>query len=305
MEFRFERMQLSHIPDVQRLYKRVYGRTISADSIRRKYDTAVLGKDCYACIAYHDSRPVAFYGVVPLPIRYGDKSEWSAHITDSMTDPEYEKKGLYARLAFFAFEELKKAGFTCAWGLPNQNSEVAVTKKQGFVYNRRFTCFVLTQPEKRYYKILRKLVPSRATANHRGYLNACISERPFSAVANSGVHIERSERYLTYKRFTGSIVIEIEGVQCWVNTRNGLFVGEIASDDPDELRRTIRRLIALQRTHKGGSLVFQVLPETTLFQVLQEFEAQQFPSWSICYLDFCSQLPLDQFALSFSDLDTF
>lgn len=308
MEYTFQRLTPEHAGDLQRLYKRVFGKKASIEQIRKKYDTSYLGKSWYGYFAFHNNEPVAFFGVIPVMLNYNGAKELSAQIVDAMTDPSHGRKGLYTQLAFKTFELLQLDGVSSIWGFPNQISEVIVLNKWGFSIDQRVKGYVLNAPENFSGKLLRKLHPRFAVKGKLRLLEPFKYYGKFSGLmagAPDAVSIERADEYMSYKSAGGNFIIRINDVLFWVKPDNGLLIGDVEADSPEQLKKAIIRLWDLQKRYKAGPLVFQSIPGTMLTDVLEDLADQTFDSWGVCYKTFSSEFPLERLFVTLGDIDTF
>lgn len=308
MEYTFQRLTPEHVGDLQRLYKRVIGKKISTEQIRKKYDTSYLGKSWYGYFAFHNQEPVAFFGVIPVVLNYNGAKELSAQIVDAMTDTPHGRKGLYTQLAFKTFELLQSDGFSSIWGFPNQISEVIVLNKWGFLIDQRVKGYVLNAPERFSGKLIRKFYPRLAADRKRRLLEPFRYNGKFSGLMarfSDTVSIERADEYMNYKSAGGNFIIRMNDVLFWVKPNNGLLIGDVEADSPEKLKSAITELWEFQKRYKMGPLVFQSIPGTMLTDVLEDLADHTFDSWGVCYKNFSSGFPLERLFVTLGDIDTF
>lgn len=308
MEFRYERVNEHKTADLQQLFAEVFHRSISTEYMCRKYAAVYPGKGWYGCLAYHKNKPVAFFGTVVVQTVYRGETVFSGQVVDSMTAPDYLKKGLYTRLAKQTFEWLQQDGVAFVWGFANQDSEAAVTKKLDFVFEHRLTAFRLTQGEWLLGKISGKLFPrvvhDRAERILKKY--RVLADFKGSVTYDSeAVTLDRSPVYFAYKSYTSNWVIELEGTRFWVKISNGLLIGDVEYTSTDVLRKGMDALLRIVRKYRLGKVYFHGIAPSVFTQVLDEFQPVKTPSWSLCYHNFSCRFPLEKLAVTLGDIDTF
>ena len=112
-------------PAFMELYRAIYGRpyggTADADAaFAWMYREAGDGR-LLATAAFAGEQMAAFYGIVPVRMRVDGKDMVAAQSLDSMTHPDFQRRGLFAKLGQLAYRE------TChdiplVFGFPNENA---------------------------------------------------------------------------------------------------------------------------------------------------------------------------------------
>lgn len=305
---RFEQVNDTHIEAIQQLYQKVYNRPISAETLRNKYDSFTEVKEWIACIAFADDEPVAFSGIVVIPAIYDGQRVLSGQIADSMTVPDFRAKGLFTSIINRCIELLRKNGVQFVWGYANQNSEVAVLKKLDFVYNQRFTAFLLNNGDSVFNKIRTKLNPSKAQKRVQRILARFNqTELGSSSLASKydRIQIDKSPEYLSYKFKNGSKVYSIEGVKFWINVKRHLLIGDIEYEHRAELEKAMKTLLELITKYKLGGVHFHAIEPSEVGEVMKSYGAITIQSWSLCYRNISCEFPLEKLGFTFADIDTF
>ncbi|MGB0683784.1 MAG: GNAT family N-acetyltransferase [Magnetovibrionaceae bacterium] len=112
----FEPADLDAVRD---LYTDVWGASRSRAYDAWRYLEPPDGLIPAAC-AYDGEKCVAFYGTWPVKLRIGSTVILGAQSMDTMTHPDYQRKGLLAKTAFLAYELATARGFEVLYGFPNE-----------------------------------------------------------------------------------------------------------------------------------------------------------------------------------------
>ncbi len=88
---------------------------------------AVVGVD-----AWVEGRLAATYVTIPARLRVDGQVTKGLLSLNTATDPDFQGKGLFTRLANAVFERATSEGFSCVYGIANANSTPGFTRKLGF-----------------------------------------------------------------------------------------------------------------------------------------------------------------------------
>lgn len=310
MSYTIVPLSLENMEDLTYLYKHVFGNTITLDIVKRKFDTSYLGLSHFGHIAYHNNKPVAFHGAVPVLMTYNGATELAAQYGDAMTLPNHTGKGLFTKLGKLTDAQLEAAGITFVWGFPNQNSEYGYLNKLDWQYVERMQGFTIKTSAIPLEKIAQKFnfakniyskridrifEPYRTNRNIKGsvFLNTdCIST-------------SRDSAYYNYKAYNDNFTVEIEGVLFWLKIKNGLLVGDIETPNDVAFYEALEKLKQIALNNGIGEITFQASPETQISKLLATKAENTFESWVVGYKSFSTSLQLEKLKLTFGDLDTF
>src|SRR4051812_15607814 len=121
--YRVERLSQENILHLISLYERAFRIKIQKEYLDTKYNTAKFGASHigYICFSSHD-RPIAYYGVIPSLVKIDGKEMLAAQSADTMTDPDYQRQGLFVALAGKTYELAQREGIQFIYGFPNEAS---------------------------------------------------------------------------------------------------------------------------------------------------------------------------------------
>ena len=118
------------------LFKNVFGKSISREEFKNRFDTEARGHKFigYLAIERSTGHAAAFYGVFPLRIMVRGVVLPAAVSGDTMTGQGHRGKGLFKRLATMTYEKCKEAGMVLIYGFPNENSYHGLTHSLGWTH---------------------------------------------------------------------------------------------------------------------------------------------------------------------------
>ncbi len=82
--------------------------------------------------AWEGTRLVATYVTIPARLRVEGRSVRGLLSLNTATDPEFQGKGLFTKLANAVFDLAASKGFACVYGIANAQSTPGFTRKLGF-----------------------------------------------------------------------------------------------------------------------------------------------------------------------------
>jgi hypothetical protein len=278
--------------------------------VRRKYACERGGARAFACVAFaEDGSPVSVVGMLPCPIRYGDRVELSGQHADSATSAAHRGRGLHARLVRLAHDVCEAAGMTFVFRFSNDLSFAITTSKLGYAHLGDLVEFHVPV----------RTVWTERVARRVGLGEACDrrfdrATQPFadpepplasSALAEGFAVVDRDRAYFDYKEAFGrSRVLRLEGARVWLVLRHGLLVGDMSAPSDAELGRGFDALRRLARGLGAHRLLFQAPEDIALSRYL----ATRLPVTRrrpCAYFDLGSRIPREALRFTFGDIDTF
>ena len=289
----------------------VFGsRRFTPDWLERKfaYERGDVGS--FLCAAFaRDGTPAAAVGLVPWPIRYGDRVELAGQLADSATSPAHRGRGLHVRLVRLIHELCDAAGMTFVFRFSNDLSFAITTSKLGYVplvdlaeYRRPVRTLWLERAARRAWlgdaferRFLRVIEPHVARE----------PALPSSVLAEGYAGVEREPDFLAYKAaFEGAHVLNLEGARAWVEARHGLLVGDMTAESDEAFASALAELDRIARRLGAHRLLFQASEDVLLARRL----ARRLPETlrrRVSLFDLSSKIPLDALRFTMGDIDTF
>jgi hypothetical protein len=308
-EYSIERLNSERLPHLEQLHQAVHGRPSPEGYYFKKYNTAYTGLRDVGYIAYNRSgEPVAYYGVLPCFIKYGDRTVLAAQSADTMTHPQDRYKGMFMELSNLTFELCRQLGIQLVFGFPNQNSYHGAIKL-GWKMTESMNAFVVSVDGfhvsslankfpilKNLNSVYRHKVLDKAGMKVPGVAN--------SVIANGFGGVWRSDEYLRYKSYSKTWVIQLEGAKIWLSEKSTVMIGDMENVDDNNFGPVMRQLKILAKKVRFKQIQFHASPGTQLHQLfLSNFEAST--SFPVLFQDFGSLIPLEKIKFTFADIDIF
>jgi len=308
-DYKIARLDKIRLADLARLHESVYRVTPAHDHFQRKYDTRYAGVENVGFVAYDVAgKPVAFYGVIPCFIQFGDQIVLAAQSADTMTHSDYRNKGLFLKLARMTFDLCREVGIKVVFGFPNQNSHRGL-EKLGWVTTEvmeRFSVPVKALPLESLsskFKWTRSIYDSYATSALRKYFYSKQGLTNSVIGANCG-GVYRDEKYLRYKTYSSSQVMQLGPCKIWYKIQNGFVIGDMEAVTANNFETTIAELKKICRRLGVREINFQVSPGTLLAELFRE-KVLPTPSFPVMFLDLGSNLDFSKIKFTLADIDIF
>ncbi len=307
MNFTFERLSKANIHHLVPLYYSLYKKQLPVSYFEKKYDTNYLTESLFGYFAFNNGTAAGFTGMIPYELQYKGKTELAVQSLDSMTHPQYMKRGLFKTLMEKVYEDLNAENISFIWGFPNDGSIKSATKKLNWqptipmngycipVLNR-YVSFAQRKANSLFYgdDALRKI-----------FEKELVNEFPVHSLTGCDyVTTVRHKNYFDYKKFGGSILIKIEGVEIWLKLNGSIFIGDMDNISAVELKQLMPLLMFKAKQCGATSIYFQTHSGS---EIDKSFAAHypNFSSWKILYHNLRSTFPLEKIGVTFGDLDSF
>lgn len=307
--YRVERLNAENIYDLIPLFKGVFGKTVSREYVRAKYDTAYLGVQYLAHICYEGDTPIAYYGAMPFMIEYNGRQILAAQSGDAMTLPGYNGKGIFTHLGRMTDALLEAENIAFVYGWPNQNSYYGYVKKLDWVHKenmQRYEIPVRCFPLEKLSRMLPRLRPwyKKRARKLLASMQSSKQALPSSVVDGEWGGTLRNEAFFKYKAFLGNVLADVEGVTVWLKADTRLLIGDMQLASEAEMLKAEKTLKKLARKLGVPAIIFQVSPGAPLDRWFGK-RYQPIESWAIGYKNYLSDIPLEKLRFTYGDLDTF
>jgi hypothetical protein len=309
-EYTVVRLSKNNLADVAKLHTAVYGIAPAPDHFPRKYNTAYTGVEYTGFIAYNrEGLPVAYYGVIPCFIRYGDEIMLAAQSADTMTHPKHRYKGMFVELSNMTFGLCRELGIGLVFGFPNQHSYHGAVHKLGWKMTETMDCFVIpvstlplewlskkSRGLKKIYGRYRQFILEKYAVPGKGLANAVLTD--------GYAGLWRSDDYLQYKLFSGAVVVRVGGSRLWLSNKQGLLIGDAEGVDGKTFPAFMQQVKKLARKLGIRQVQFHSSTGTGLHSLFAA-KYKAIPSYPVLFQDFGSAIPVDKIKFTFADIDIF
>ncbi len=310
--YRLATLRATELAPAVPLFRSSFGRRLfSPKWLQRKYACECRGVGAFSCVAFTEGgEAVGALGVLPWPIRFGDRVEVAGQLVDGATAIDHRRHGLFVRLAETVRERSEAAGISFLFGFPNPYSFPAFVRKLGYqhlddlVEHRLPVRAVGVERLARRAGPLRPLYERHVQRTLRAYLPTDpVLENSLLAEGFAGT--DRDRAFHAYKSsFAGSRVLAVDGGRVWLKVRRGLLIGDLEASSEADLDRTVRALERLAARLGVHQILFQASKGTRS----STFFASRFrtlPGLPVIYRDLRSQIPSEKLRFTFGDLDNF
>lgn len=303
-EITIERLDQTNINSLPVLYHVVYGRKMTAAFFEKKYKTGYAGLEYAGYIAYaKDHRPVAFLGAIPCELNYDDKIISAAQLTDGMTDPAYQGRGLFVLLIEKITELCKQNNVRFLFGFPNQHSLPVFLNRLEWKEYGKMDLFSLPVQALPLEKISGKFSVFRYLYN--SWLQRVLkrySTLSATNISSADPGIYKRDDYKKY-RYPDSIVISIRQALLHVKIKHGMRIGEmiISENEFDDVMSILKKLACKLGVNK---IAFHCSTGYELHRLFAE-RYESIPSFTIVSKDLGSGIPLNALKFTYGDIDIF
>lgn len=304
LEITIERLDQTNINSLPVLYHVVYGRKMTAAFFEKKYKTGYAGLVYTGYIAYTKGhRPVAFLGAIPCELNYDKKIISAAQLTDGMTDPAYQGRGLFVQLIEKITELCKQNNVRFLFGFPNQHSLPVFLNKQEWKEYGKMDLFCLPLQALPLEKISRKLPVFTYLYNR--YLHRVLKRYIYPSTTNMpsvdpGTYKNDDDTKYTYP---DSIVISIRDVLVRIKIKHGMRIGEmdVSENEFDDVMGVLKKLAG-----KLGvdTITFHCSTDCELHRLFAG-RYKSISSFTIVSKDLGSGIPLGALKFMYGDIDIF
>ena len=265
-EFTFERLNSNSLKDLQFLFNDSRKRA-DINVLIKKYDTAVFGAEHVGFLAYckTSQKPAAFYGVLPVTARFKQQTILIAQSADTITHPDFRKKGLFISLAKKTYELCSEVGIKLLFGVPNYNSFNGFVKRLDWQHKGNFVVHT-----KKIKTIPINYLVSRTPFLKKPYVlfvKCCMSvlsskndSTAFSNNPERAFYIPKNSNYKSYKSALNHFEISIFGVSFLISFNKFLRIGGI-NENNGNLKKALGRLRWIAILTGCHKIVYQVHEE--------------------------------------------
>lgn len=309
--YRLAALRGAELAPVLPLFRDAFGKEFDADRLARKYACNAAGLPAFVAVAFAENGEAAgSVGVLPWPVRFGDRGEMAGQMVDVATGNEHRGRGLFVQLAEFARGLCESAGVAFLFGFPNEAAYPIWMNKLGYEHIHDLV---------EYRVPVRTLWAERVARRSRaltGFYERHVARtlRPYvpadpvlenSLVLEGFAGIGRDREFLAYKTaFNSSRVLAVDGGRVWVNLQHGVLIGDLEATSDADMARSLRALEKLARQLGLHQIVFQV-SQGTRFSPFFDSRSRTLPGLPVIRRNLSSEIPAERLRFSFGDLDNF
>ncbi len=313
--YRLARVRGPEMAPLVPLFRETFRRPdFNLEWLKKKYACKFGGVEGFSCVAFtEEGQAAASFGVLPWPIRFGDRTEIAAQAVDAATHHEHRRRGLFTRLAEMARELCDSAGISFLFAFPHrqEDSYPGFIRKLGYTHLDDLDLIEYRLPVRTFWmeRVARRVGPlHRLYGGHlQRTLNAYVPSDPFlenSLLSEGFAATHRDRAFHSYKSLLGNRVLAVDGGRVWLKVRRGFMVGDLEASSEAEMEKTIRVLERLAVRLGIHQILFQSSKGTRFSRFFAD-RFQSFPCLTVVYRNLRSQIPAERLRFTFGDLDNF
>jgi GNAT superfamily N-acetyltransferase len=229
MDYQIERLSAQNIQRLVSLYRKVFDPAASKSHLLKKYDTRAVGVDYVGFIAIAPSGiAAAFYGVIPCHFQINGKTVIAAQSADTMTHPDFRKKGLFQVLAKKTYDLARKLNIKFIFGFPNQDSYLGFVKLGWKFLPDQLQVFSMKTSSVAYARLLKRL-PFLSDLYNSILVRILGHDRIFPSFFDHEVttSVKHDDTFCAYKTYYCSYIVNINGASAWIRIDGALKVGVV------------------------------------------------------------------------------
>ena len=127
---------LKYKDDIAELFHASFDAELDMDMWKWAYIDNVCG-DPIVSLYFHNEKLVGHYAVIPMKLKYNDKTILAALSMTTMVDAAYRKHGLFIEQANEVNKKAKELGFSLVYGFPNLKSAPGFKKRLGWTIDNK------------------------------------------------------------------------------------------------------------------------------------------------------------------------
>jgi GNAT superfamily N-acetyltransferase len=271
-----EYVKLEHdrLKDLSKLFLDC-GKGGNIEDLNRKYATSNFENEFVGYLAYDPlaNKAVAFYGVLPvIAVIHGERVH-VAQSADTVTHPDYRKRGLFIKLALLTFELCERLEIKVLFGIPNENSLHGFIKHLNWEIKDYYQVYekkVLTLPMN---FVLHKFgVFLKLYYRYTNFLQKIFFEKgeffTKSDLKSEGFYILNNEFYQKYKMGSGIYDVSLSENNLLLSVHKYIKLGEVygSCNNLVSLKRRLVLFAILSGSHK---IVFQQLSSSAVHPAIE------------------------------------
>lgn len=314
--FVIEKLSEERLKDVQYLFKVSFCFEVSIDVIRHKHINCHGINKYIGFIAYDKEtrEPAAYYAVYPGFLNFNHNFILVAQSGDTMTNPKFQKQGLFVKLAEITFDYAKTIGIEIITGLPNTNSYHGFIKYLDFSELPKFSNLSLFENKFELNRVTRL---SKFTKRcHEKFaifiLKTFLKKTDWFENSNRNnsnlAYMIHDEEFFKLKAKKNDLFLSINGIKVWLRVCDNNFIISdinIAFNKENNLKNIIRKLRIFTFFLGFRFLTFGSTKNSYLYINLKRFSKSESEGYTFIVKNLSSKLPLDKISLFSCDADVF
>jgi hypothetical protein len=248
IKYQLKRMTPEMVGDFTRLFNYTKKQNVPVEFFLKKFSNTPASPFYFGFLLYDNEIPVAHCGVIPLFLKINNQKVLIGQWTDTVTNPDYQKRGLNKFLTDHTLNFCLNQGMEFVYRFTNEISTAIARDRYGWHQADNLHC---TRIEAKAFPIFKLLTKCNLNALYEKWFlwvsrfyKADIKQFVSQYNPNEEMMVVRSEALLHYKNYTCNSLLAFEnnGLFAWVKTEDGLLVGDFFPQDEDSFLKLLRYL---------------------------------------------------------------
>jgi hypothetical protein len=313
LKFNILRNDKAYYPSILKLYKETSNYNKNISFVEKKYNTNIFGRSNIGYLAFERDNVASYYGVFPIYLTYKGVDYLAAQSGDTLTHPNYQKKGLFTFLAKITYQLALQENIQFVFGFPNKNSLPGFQKKLNWVFDQKIHEFVIKVNTLPLAELLSKY--ESLNTIYLNYTRRILEKYQVlpNEVSLSGFNsqsdylcVKKDHNFFQYKSYSNAVLMEKNGFLIYLKVEIHLIIGEVGYFEKrkfPEFIKTIKQLAA-------KLMVYKVKFYLSATHWLHSYLKDQINPIDNNYIGFCFfndqvKLPIDKAVFTAADFDTF
>jgi hypothetical protein len=295
------------------LYHETSGYKKNIDFVERKYDTTIYTKSDIGFLAFDGKNVASYYGVFPIKMVYKGVEYFAAQSGDTLTHPNYQKKGLFTYLAKETYLLAEKENIQFVFGFPNKNSLPGFQKKLNWVCHHKmqeFSIAVNSLPvaelvSKKYFfnelylSWVKKVLSKYIVNPNQVALDGFNTQQKL-------LRVKKDLDFFTYKKYSNATLISRNNFLIYLKVETHLIIGDVAFFEQQKLSEFLSTIKQLARKLMVYKIKFYLSENHWLFAYLKEKSKPIDNNYiGFCFFNQNHELLVNDALFSAADFDTF
>ena len=305
----YKRLAYDLIPDVKKLFYKVYGKHRSLEYFQKKYDPFLNEGRYLGFLAYNTSGDaIGFSGVCFYKILHKDKIYTAGQIVDAMGDKKYAKKMIYSKLATMNKDAAKLDNIDFLYGFGTRATAAFHIKRLKWQFTEKMNCYVVEVRTLPIYGIFAKLKMGKIYNIYLSLILKMYKKGNFDFISGisqlgfgGGV---RDKQFFNYKNYDEKHMLEIDGSRVWIKVDGSLKIGDMELSTKDQFDIIMDTLKVLARLLGVKNIIFQISKNIILDNFLSQ-NYTQIDSYEVFFYNYKTDINFKEIKFTYGDIDIF
>lgn len=304
---KFKIIDDTDIESIAYLHNITFKKGLSLSYFQIKYSTSLFQCMPIASIAYHQDKPIAFYGAIPQVFEDNKTTFLVAHTCDSITLPAFQRKGIHYQLAQLSYQSMKDQGFKFAYAFHSENTYYSCKKlgwKDLFYLQVIEYRLPIIPIQKILWKTGLKAINSKLIKHVFDKYVVQVNEITNPLFNEGYIAQQYNANCLAHRSYLNHFFLSINNCIVWVKFTNILHMGLVSFSHEKEILNCINQIKKLAKKSGFDKISWHISDDSVTGAIVQKQKLTK-PSWLVGYIPFDTNLPYNKLRFNYADLDSF